>query len=79
MRYDRNKMLKEFLSCGDMVNKTGMTAEELAGIDFSVKTNNEIIESLKVLVMNYCNDETPTVILRKINMQIDLLTKNSME
>jgi hypothetical protein len=79
MRYDRDKMLADFLSCKETADRVGLSVEELNKIDFSIKTDNPIIESLKILIRSFCNDETPSVILRKMNMQIDLLTKDSTE
>lgn len=71
MRYDRDKILSEFLQSSEIRSRLDLSNEDIANIDFSRKTDEPIIESLKALIMSFCNNDTQSVILRKTNMQIE--------
>lgn len=75
MKYDRNEMLKMFLANEELKKSCSLSDEELLQVNFTENTGDIVIESLKALLMAFCNGESDTITLRQANLRIDSLSK----
>ena len=75
MKFDRNEMLAEFVKCEALKERTELNADQLKDVDFSNNSDDLLIESLKSLLISFCNDDSDTLILRQVNLRIDKMSK----
>lgn len=75
MKYDRNEMLTKFLANEDLILCCKLSKEELKEVNFSKDSGDLLVESLKSLLIAFCNGETDTFTLRQINLKINELSE----
>ena len=68
MSCDRQEVIKHFLSVG--VEEGEVKSEAIDNFSFSDSSEDLLLESLKMLIYSYCNEEADVTILRKINSKI---------
>jgi len=74
MKYDRNEMLRSFLTNEELIQQSKLSLEELNEVNFSENSGDLLVESLKSLLIAFCNGETDTLTLRQINLKINELS-----
>ncbi len=75
MKYDRNEMLRRFLANEELIQHSKLSRDELKDVNFSEDSGDLLVESLKSLLIAFCNGETDTLTLRKINLKINELSE----
>ena len=75
MKYDRNEMLKRFLTNEKLIQHSKLSLEKLEEISFSEDSQDLLIESLKSLLIAFCNGESDILTLRQVNLKINELSK----
>lgn len=75
MKYDRNEMLRRFLANEELIQHSKLSVEELNEVNFSENSGDLLVESLKSLLIAFCNGETDTLTIRQINLKINELSE----
>ncbi len=75
MAKDRSEMLRQFLKNDELLNLTSLTEEQLSQVSFSNDSGDLHIETLKKILMSYCNDDSAIVTQRKINVFLNAEVK----
>ena len=77
MKCDRVEVLKNYLRCEDLIERTNLTVEELRVVTFSKNSGDLLVEAVKKLIFSYCNEDSSPKILRNINQRIKEMEGNA--
>jgi len=71
MKCEREDVLNNFLKSEKFKEITGFTEDEINNISLGSDSSDVFIESLKKLVITYCNEDSEMQVLRAINTRIN--------
>jgi len=75
MKYDRDDMLRIFLENEELRKQSSLSNDKLHNVSFSEDTGDLVVESLKSLLLSYCNGDPESFSLRRINQCIAHLSE----
>lgn len=75
MKYDRDEMLSSFLANEDLIRLSKLSETELSKVSFADDSGDILIETLKSLLIAFCNGESEILTLRQANLRIDALSQ----
>jgi len=67
---ERNVILQNFLNSEELIAKTTLSREELKLVNFNESCPDLLVETIKVLILSYCNDHSEIKIIQNINKVI---------
>ncbi len=70
MSCHRDQVLENFLKSNTLREKTLLSDDEFKKIRFGSDSGDMLIEALKTLIISYCKDDSPVIILKNINNKI---------
>ena len=71
MKCERLDVLNNFLKSEKFKEISGYTEDEINKISLSSDSSDVFIESLKKLIITYCNEDNEMQVLRAINTRIN--------